>query len=1213
MAGMLIKTKFLCGLAMAGALVALPLSYSYAAATPVVKAQKIRDFARISFEWPKETRLSAGTQGNQIRMTFEQPADVNPAVILKNLAPYVTNVQKGADGRTLIVSMNQAYKIRSFVSSNVNGIDILRIGEAAPATTQKQEPAPKKAEPTASPALANTPFQTTTTPLPVPKTAEAKAKPAPAPEMKNPALVFANAPRPLLKPKPQEKPKEEQKLAASETAENPKQAKTAEIVEKPAATEKPVEKTVEKKAVEIAAPAKAADTAPAAPTQAEAAVEEAPTEAPTAEANLTPEAAEIAEATPEPTAQASAPAAEANAADTADTAEDVGPAPAPPAVELPSTAPEEALAEETPAANLAEASAIVAAAPTAEGAITSDSPVEEQEAVRPKIPEIPDAPSAAPAAAALNEELTKAAQERTPASASLMPPAEVAQKGPLAVTAETKDGKTYIHFPWTGRVAVTAFRRGNRDYLYFNKPVEINLAAAQALPEISSASASPLDKGTLVILETPKKGMIVDKALNEYAWHVQLTDATLPPLHPIRSAPNSEPPLKPHVMLPVLEITDPVNYNDPATGDQLILVPSYRASEGFFPSREFVEFELMPTAQGVVVRPKAENLRVARLRNGMKVTAPQGLVLSKDLPSLAQSDLLTSIEGDGTLFPYLGWKTPDDTTFFDYTKRLQAEIPFAPSAQKNAYRLRLAQLYLAEERPQDAIALLELIEREAPEFYMQNKLNALRGAADFLTYRYQEAYARFADGNLDGIAEIELWRDTMMVLLTGDGKANYSDYNKNFISKYPPYMAVRLGFVAADLQIGRGQYNKALKIFDSLQRAKIEGEQRDYVDYQVGRVSAGTNQKKMAKAIWEKLSESPNNFIRARASFALTNMMLRDAEIDIPQALARLEPLRIVWRGDDFELGLLQFIGDLYEANNQPREALRAYREIVQFFPNNPGNQDLLAKMADIFVTLFNGGAADKLTPLEALALYYEFRDLTPLEAEGDKMIRNLADRLVQVDLLDRAAALLEHQIRFRLAGEERSRVGAQLALIYLLNHQPKQALSALEVTGYGQNPADLQKSRSLLTARALADLKEPKRALNLLEGDNSPEANQLSLSIYWDEKDWKNVIATGEAMMGRRKDPSAAITPEEGTTLMRLALAYVFERQKDQVQYLRDYFLPLMKGNPEENLFNFITQDAPVDYRNLAQLTSHLNNMESFLASYRTKMQKEGLSKVIP
>ena len=37
-------------------------------------------------------------------------------------------------------------------------------------------------------------------------------------------------------------------------------------------------------------------------------------------------------------------------------------------------------------------------------------------------------------------------------------------------------------------------------------------------------------------------------------------------------------------------------------------------------------------------------------------------------------------------------------------------------------------------------------------------------------------------------------------------------------------------------------------------------------------------------------------------------------------------------------------------------------------------------------------------------------------------MIEKLADRLVDVDLLNRAATLLDHQVRFRLQGEDRAK-----------------------------------------------------------------------------------------------------------------------------------------------------------------------------------------------
>ncbi|MFX5287198.1 hypothetical protein ABTC87_18615, partial [Acinetobacter baumannii] len=70
-----------------------------------------------------------------------------------------------------------------------------------------------------------------------------------------------------------------------------------------------------------------------------------------------------------------------------------------------------------------------------------------------------------------------------------------------------------------------------------------------------------------------------------------------------------------------------------------------------------------------------------------------------------------------------------------------------------------------------------------------------------------------------------------------------------------------------------------------------------------------------------------------------------------------------------------------------------------------------------MFEQIYNGAKGEDLPPVEALALFYEFRDLTPIGRRGDEMIRRLADRLVVVDLLEQASELLQYQIDHRLEG----------------------------------------------------------------------------------------------------------------------------------------------------------------------------------------------------
>ena len=85
------------------------------------------------------------------------------------------------------------------------------------------------------------------------------------------------------------------------------------------------------------------------------------------------------------------------------------------------------------------------------------------------------------------------------------------------------------------------------------------------------------------------------------------------------------------------------------------------------------------------------------------------------------------------------------------------------------------------------------------------------------------------------------------------------------------------------------------------------------------------------------------------------------------------------------------------------------------------------------------------MPPIEALGLFYDFRELTPIGRRGDEMIRRLADRLVSVDLLDQAAELLQHQVDHRLQGGARAQVATRLAVVYLMNRKPDRALATLQ------------------------------------------------------------------------------------------------------------------------------------------------------------------------
>src|SRR6201999_6554 len=115
---------------------------------------------------------------------------------------------------------------------------------------------------------------------------------------------------------------------------------------------------------------------------------------------------------------------------------------------------------------------------------------------------------------------------------------------------------------------------------------------------------------------------------------------------------------------------------------------------------------------------------------------------------------------------------------------------------------------------------------------------------------------------------------------------------------------------------------------------------------------------------------------------------------------------------------------------------------------------------ATTFESLFLGGKGDALPPVEALGLFYDFRELTPIGRRGDEMIRRLTDRLVSVDLLDQAAELLQHQVDHRLQGAARSQVATRLAVIYLMNKKPDRALATINATRSPELPTEIRNQR---------------------------------------------------------------------------------------------------------------------------------------------------------
>ena len=142
---------------------------------------------------------------------------------------------------------------------------------------------------------------------------------------------------------------------------------------------------------------------------------------------------------------------------------------------------------------------------------------------------------------------------------------------------------------------------------------------------------------------------------------------------------------------------------------------------------------------------------------------------------------------------------------------------------------------------------------------------------------------------------------------------------------------------------------------------------------------------------------------RRRAGSARSRFAIRWARPRRPTIIGELENLTTAWRGDETEVEALQLLARLYTEEDRYRDAFHVMRVALTAFPTSPLTRNIQSEAAKTFDTLFLAGKGDALPAIDALGLFYDFRDLTPIGRRGDEMIRRLAERLVSVDLLDQA------------------------------------------------------------------------------------------------------------------------------------------------------------------------------------------------------------------
>ena len=769
-----------------------------------------------------------------------------------------------------------------------------------------------------------------------------------------------------------------------------------------------------------------------------------------------------------------------------------------------------------------------------------------------------------------------------------------------------------LRFDWpsgAGRAAV--FRRGRHLWIVFDQPVADGASGriAKNLPDLAPVerlAAENAPATTVLRLNLPA-GFVPALQREDRAWIVDLQPRPDEPQTAIGLEYVTETP-DPRIRFSVGGARGVLSVRDPDLGDRLEIVPVPLAGQGLNRPRRFLQFRALATYQGLAIIPLSDGLVVETRDSGVIVRDAAGLLVSPGADRDHKLRDSNDFESGLRLFDLEDWRRADRGNSTEVRRALLDSVVAAPPEGVAAARLDLARFYFAHGLATEALGVLRLISQEYERLASDPQVRLLRAASEFLANNYARAAELLNDPVLSDERDALPWQ-AAVAAISRDWPSAVDRFAAGapLIADYDPRVRARLHLLAAEAGLGIGDSDSASRYLVEVLKDDPNLAEQAQLDHLLGRRAKMDGDTDGARLLWQKVAAGSHRPSRARARLALVELGLETGSLPVKDAIAGLERLRSDWRGDGFELALLQRLAELHVAAGDYGSALGALREAVSELPDSPYAAEAGARLGEIFTDVMLAGQSESLAPQTALSLYREFKDLIPAGSDGERAIARLADRLVEAGRFDAAATLLADQVAERLHGEEKVRTGARLAWIRLLERKPVLALTALNASlpeaGFASLPDQLERDRRHLRARALALLGRTAEALALLGGDDSAEALRLNAEILWSEKQWLAASRTLEKLAPTPAD-GQALSQGDSEVLLNLAVAYSLSGQHDGLSRIGDDYGAAMAATVWRDDFARLTGE-PEDEETLsvANELADAARFEAFTSKFKDRL----------
>ncbi|MBS0385529.1 MAG: endoglucanase, partial [Proteobacteria bacterium] len=658
-------------------------------------------------------------------------------------------------------------------------------------------------------------------------------------------------------------------------------------------------------------------------------------------------------------------------------------------------------------------------------------------------------------------------------------------------------------------------------------------------------------------------------------------------------------------------------------GDRIAVALFGGPAKGINIRRATVEAEMLPTAHGAVVEPRADGVTAALANGDLTVTRGAGLVARVAAPQTATQAQLSAALMQTTTSNAAAPDQPQPAlTLVQIRRRLdelerRAADEGVMQGAPIAARMELARFLLQNDFAAEALGALRLAAVNQGDLVeIDPEYRLMRGEASVMMGHYADADADLSASALMQNPSAALWRGYAAAQRQDWSTARQQlEAGAGALEELPPSWRSRFQLALARAAFELNDYAAAQAAQSAAMGQAVDPQTRVQAQLIQARIVSAQGDNANALRMLDDLSRARDEQTAVQANLEAIRLRRAAGVIRAVDAVEPLEALRFRWRGDSVELQTVSMLGDVYSELGRWREALATMRIAADRFPNDPAARQLRADMSTLFERLFLDGEADHMQPIEALGLFYEFADLTPVGPNGDRIVRLLAGRLVNVDLLEQAAQLLQHQVDERLQGMGKAQVAADLAAIYLMDHKPDRALVAIDTSRQPNMPATLLADRHILEARALLDLGRLDAAVELVERDRSEDAQRVRAEAAWRSHDWDRAAAELRTLLAMRR-ASAPLDEDGRQEVLRLAVALTLSGDDDAVHAVYRQYAGDMAHSDEADPFEVIASGISADgaaIRDVARAVARTDLLDRFMQRMRSGMTQQAANAASP